>query len=395
MKYVREMEGLRGVMALWVVLGHLASTVALDNVLLRHKLGNGLAVDVFILLSGFAIAAMVDKTPEDYRTYITRRVLRIFPVYLLFLALSIAMAPLALDVWSAAPAGAMREARIQIAKDSLTYFWPHVTAHALALQGIVPPRLLPSTDFAFLGQAWSISLEWQFYLIAPMLIAWLAKARSRWQLGAAVVCALTLASASHFMPDGFLGKSLHQFLIGIASFHLVKARAQGEGPAAHVPLGFAWAAMCSLCVLAGKAGGVPYVIWASTLAIVVAKMEGGGPISNSASALLCSRPVQFLGKLAYSAYLSHMLVLVLVLLVLQGGGLGPYESALLLTAMTLIGTILVAMASFYAVEKRCHDFGRSLRHGTARAPQNKLSRRRGEDLGAPPFAKAKMPPDPL
>jgi peptidoglycan/LPS O-acetylase OafA/YrhL len=46
------------------------------------------AVMVFIAISGFVIAGLVTDKAEPYPEYITRRVLRIFPVYLVILAIA-------------------------------------------------------------------------------------------------------------------------------------------------------------------------------------------------------------------------------------------------------------------------------------------------------------------
>ncbi len=35
---------------------------------------------------------------------------------------------------------------------------------------MVPENVMPFAGTAFLGPAWSLSLEWQFYLVAPVLI---------------------------------------------------------------------------------------------------------------------------------------------------------------------------------------------------------------------------------
>lgn len=171
LKHVKEYDALRGLMALWVLLGHWASTVPIHNVLFQRRFFNEYAVDVFIILSGFAIATLILAKQESYRAYITRRFFRIFPAYLFYLAVSVALAGWALDLWQAAPEGSMKEARVVIAQDSLSFIGAHTFFHLLGLHSLVPPALLPSSDFAFLGQAWSISLEWQFYLIAPFVVA--------------------------------------------------------------------------------------------------------------------------------------------------------------------------------------------------------------------------------
>jgi peptidoglycan/LPS O-acetylase OafA/YrhL len=174
MNYIRELTGLRGLLALWVVFGHLAATVTETN------LFNPYAVDIFIILSGFSIAAMIDKKQEPYGLYLSRRILRIFPTYLLFLILSVAAARLYLTTWQFAPQTSMRDARIYLAQESLAH-WPiHLAIHLTGLQSLVPPTFLPGSDFAFIGQAWSLSLEWQFYLIAPFLVSFVSS-RFTWK----------------------------------------------------------------------------------------------------------------------------------------------------------------------------------------------------------------------
>ncbi|WP_223215746.1 acyltransferase family protein [Rhizobium herbae] len=224
MRHVREFEALRGVLAIWVVIGHVATASALHGRLIEAKLYNFHAVTVFILLSGFAIAALIDKKPERYGLYITRRALRIFPAYLFYLALSVLLADFALETWLDAPSGVMQAARTTIAADTLAY-WPwHLAAHLPALHGLVPQHLLPSTDYAFLGQAWSISLEWQYYLIAPFFISLLTSRMNAVRCGSLIAGALVTAFIVPRMPESFIGGWLPAFTLGIATFYFMKYR---------------------------------------------------------------------------------------------------------------------------------------------------------------------------
>ena len=67
-KRINELESLRGVLALWVVVGHiLPSAGILDTAMGPFKfLAKGeLAVDVFIIMSGFFIFYLLDTAQEN------------------------------------------------------------------------------------------------------------------------------------------------------------------------------------------------------------------------------------------------------------------------------------------------------------------------------------------
>ena len=367
MKYVREFEGLRGLMAIWVLLGHWASTVEAPFWLFKEKLLNYDAVVVFIMLSGFAITALLDKKPEPYGLYIQRRMLRIFPVYLLFLGVSILAAPLALETWANSPDGSMKAARIGIAADTLTY-WPYqLAAHIPALHGLIPPRLLPSTDFAFLGQGWSISLEWQFYLIAPVLLTLLLNPWTRRKVGTAICATLVLVVLSHRMPMGFIGGTLHEFIIGMGSYYFMKGRAIPGSIASRIPILEAWLAIVLLCLFMSPVESIPYMLWASVLAGVIASRENSGKAGKALSDTLLSKPLQWIGKMAYSVYLSHMLVIVLGLNILEKLDIrDSLTQASLLLTFVLPVTLAVSWISYNFVELPFHNIGRRL--GTTQVP---------------------------
>ncbi|HEO1574281.1 TPA: acyltransferase [Klebsiella aerogenes] len=89
MRYIKELEGLRGLMALWVVFGHSLAALPIINKHLPPTALNSYAVDVFIMLSGFVIFFMIDNKRQPYLQYIVQRFFRIFPLYILVLVISI------------------------------------------------------------------------------------------------------------------------------------------------------------------------------------------------------------------------------------------------------------------------------------------------------------------
>lgn len=350
-------------MAWWVVIGHWSTTAPIPHAIGHTKLYNGYAVDVFIILSGFAICALIDKRPESYGMFITRRILRIFPVYLFFLVLSALLAKVALDTWMIAPDGYMKPARIRIATDSLDYFWPHMGAHLVALHGLVPSTLLPSTDFAFLGPAWSISLEWQFYLIAPFMIAWLRPSSPLARLAWLLPLGALFIALSRFLPSGFIGGNLHNFLIGIFSYQFLKARFAGA-PALQFPtLPFVVFGLPFLLFLKTPAV-IPYAIWLLMMVTIIEARERESGAFAFASRILTHRWALKMGSMAYSVYLSHMLVIVASVQFLHGRGLGNVAYSIALLGMALVGTLIISTATYLLIEKPFHEFGRNLRWGS-------------------------------
>lgn len=357
MKYVSELEGARGLCAVWVLLGHWASSVALPFGLSETRLYNGYAVDIFILLSGFVITSLLETKKESFGLYLSRRFFRIFPLYLTFLLLSVVVAPYAVDIWSHAPEGSMKGTRIEIAQDTMDYWGAHLLAHLVALQSVVPRQLLPSTDFAFLGQAWSISLEWQFYLIAPLLTYGAAKGTAIRARGAIALLALFLILVGHAMPFGFIGRKLPLFLLGMGSYHLIKNGNRIPKTYVLYACFFLWCGG----VVWGSPKVTPYLLWGALMAIVLLRRAGGAGIAAGLSRFLQSAPVQFLGHLSYPVYLSHMLVILSGLWL--GARFGYQDMAAfpaLLLGYVLVGTGASSYLAHRYIEKPCHNFGRRL-----------------------------------
>lgn len=360
MRHVKEYDALRGLMALWVLLGHWASTVPLSNVLFQRRFFNEYAVEVFIILSGFAIASLIIGKRESYKNYITRRFFRIFPVYLFYLAVSMALAWWSLDLWQSAPEGSMKEARIGIAQDSLDYFGLHAFFHVLGLHSLVPPALLPSSDFAFLGQAWSISLEWQFYLIAPLVLGVFKMPFTSGRILACVCAVIVVAALNPVMGFGFIGKFALPFAVGILTAFFLRARETSDGLAATLPVGPTWFVLCGLCVLQNSPALLPYGLWFTATAVSISAHEKTSSAAKVLSFIALTPPLQWLGKVSYSVYLSHMLVLTGVLSLLWPLGLGAWAFSLLLLFATLAGTLVASALSYRLIEKPAQDLGKRL-----------------------------------
>lgn len=301
---------MRGLLALWVVVYHISTFAGIfpDKWPLPFGLlGHGdYAVHIFIILSGFVIFALLDGESESYRQFMIRRAFRLFPVYWLCLIVAVPLVSFniatiqALHWWHP-----NSPARIQIFSDSLQYFWAHLIAHVTLLHGIIPTRYLPSTQFAFVGQAWSISLEWQFYLIAPLCFLWISRKKFL-QLG---LFAIALFLLRHFFEWGVgaLPRSAHLFLVGALAYYGYrfvrdhKDILQPAGPVvASLPLVFA----------VFFAPTIPRILFCLVYSMVLGReLMPDQTLLKWASKPFQWKPFLYLGRISYCIYMTHILVL--------------------------------------------------------------------------------------
>ena len=215
MERLKCLDGLRGVLAVYVMLGHMAPFAVMPAWLGAALSHGGAAVDVFFVLSGLVIVRSLESLDYRARPFLAARVARIFPVYLAMFALAVAVQPL--------PAGFERMRWIEAGSPAFSIWsqgWPsawmpEIAAHLTMTHGLIPDGLLPDAWVAFLGAAWSLSTEWQFYVLALLL------GRRAWWLllfiaMAGAVWAATTPEAWHF-SRAFLGNKAGYFALGMVS----------------------------------------------------------------------------------------------------------------------------------------------------------------------------------
>jgi peptidoglycan/LPS O-acetylase OafA/YrhL len=362
MKRLECLDGMRGVLAVYVMLGHMAPFAALPPRLELALSHGGAAVDIFFILSGLVIVRSLESCRFEARPFLISRCARIFPVYLLMLAAGIAVQPLpgSLDAlpWIGSE---------NLASGIWSQDWPHnwgieIAAHLTMTHGLFPNCVLPDVWVSFLGSAWSLSTEWQFYVMALVL------GRIRGGTGrlAIVFFALALAGLAWdaTTPDAwrfsraFLPNKAQYFALGIASAALVDRRQI---------LGFAvmLAAVLVVCFAQGGAQKLlPPVAWSLCLA---AQLCPG-------SLALLRRPlrwrvVQWLGALSYPIYLANEPIQKALGFVLArfADGDGALFTIIWVPAALLI-PIGVAVLLHRYVEQPAHRWGREIAHrGTVHA----------------------------
>lgn len=342
MNRIHSLESLRGLLALWVVIGHTIKHAGYaEQGLGPFKLlaMPSLAVDVFIILSGFVIFFLLDQQRVSYSQFIVKRWFRLAPLLLVLLLVSALTLEAQLNVIAASPFPnkAIGE-DLQIHADSIAHLGPQLLAHASMFHGMVPDTLLKNSQFGIVGQAWSISLEWQFYLIAPLLFGLLA--RRRWYGLCAAIAAFCVLRAANFPNDGLIVNQAQYFIIGILSYYGWK-HCKALAIEAGAVDALAMAAIALIYLLQSRSASL--IIWVALMALIVGERRAllSAP-QRALSALLQSALMRWLGEISYSVYLTHMLVLYAVQYALLRLAPGMSQPAFL--AAMLLGVVSATVA---------------------------------------------------
>ena len=360
--YLPELEGLRGVAMLLVLIFHTdtllrllrpagaAEWVSPAAALVRN--GGDLGVDLFFVLSGFLLtlpfvrAASAPKTPS-IRRYLERRVLRILPLYYLVVVV-------ATLYHTTQPADLLRGV-------------PYL-AFMNAVPGLTDP-LLP-----FSGVWWSLATEAEFYIVLAIAVSLCRTAAGR-MLAIAGLVAWTAGYAA-WLSGGFRLATSGQWTLGFSLF-------------GRAPFFLAGWAVALLFVRYGRVGrrqrslaaDLGVVCVAAALAFVAQWVVSFGSMTQTApwhgyhvlEAALCAgllwflvaTPTHFqrlltswppvkLGVLSYSMYVWHPAVMGFVLLTASRAGLslsGWTWGTVLTVAGAWIGCIAVSALTYRAVER--------------------------------------------
>src|SRR5882672_10730014 len=192
---LHALTSLRFFAALHVLIFHLYAMNIAGGYGWYHKLATigYVGVSFFFVLSGFILVYTYADRPLNVRSFWQARFARIYPAYLFSLLLT-------------APGFFY----VSIALKNMDIpFFSYFKTHLLQCSLVVPVLLqawVPGAALAWNPPAWSLSVEAFFYLMFPLLIVWLGRARNRSLRGLMIgawLLSLSLAFAYViFKPDG-------------------------------------------------------------------------------------------------------------------------------------------------------------------------------------------------
>lgn len=351
-----ELQGLRALAVVLVVVYHVW----------LGRISGG--VDVFFLISGFLITGQLyrarSRGPIQFRPLWGRMVKRLFPGALTVLLAVIAVSLVLLPEYRwfqtirEVVAAALYVENWQLAADSVDYFAKHNSA-------------------SLVQHFWSLSIQGQFYVVWPLLVALVAlvAARARVDLWRALLVTMAVAFAGSLAFSVYLtavnqplayfhsATRIWEFALGGLLVLLID-RMTLPKPVALV-LGWAGVVGVAVCGMVLRVGSVfpgYFALWPTVAAALVIAAGTTGS-AFGADRILSSRPLVYLGNLSFALYLWHWPVLLLYLVARGRLEVGPLGGAVVI-GLSLVLSVL----TYHFVEEpvRRSEIGTRTRWGAYR-----------------------------
>jgi peptidoglycan/LPS O-acetylase OafA/YrhL len=357
MKEIRQLTGLRGVVALDVVLGHYDfGQLPLAHFLIFHNA----AVDIFFCLSSFTLSLVYragSPTKLDLWRFASARFARIYPAYFVTLMGSVAiLAAFAPQVFGPT----------EIYRTTELFVWQLLVLSALPIKSLSGAWDIP---------AWSVSVEIFCYALLFPTFHRISRfaGRTLVSLPALIVICVSIDFyfATYHLDARVFGigygrasdplaywtalvRGFAMFTAGWLMFLLWSLRPAFAAIVGRLTDAVAIAFVVTVVSASMGFGSRQIVVFLAPL-LIAGLMDG----RSVTAVLLASPPIAYLGRISYSLYLIHVPVLIAYHCrpVLGGSAAGFYAP--------LSASFVLAIASYHFIEKPSRRF---LRQGLAKWP---------------------------
>ncbi len=309
---------IRLLLALSVVITHSAE----HNLFGFKIVGGQAAVQAFYVISGFYMALVLNRKygpgMEGYKTFILARVFRLFPAYLFVFGLAILLAATAivphpaLDYWKTygpkfSTLGYVLYAIPQftiLGQDLSLYTSFDQNTAAISLDLVlnrVDAGMVPGKEMMFVGQAWTLSVELMFYLIAPLIVRRVWPTAALWAASWAI---RVVVARLGYHDDPFLYRffpsELAMFLLGSLAYHVY----------AHFEKDRAWMARLGWAGMAWMLLLLLALFWFDRIPLrsLIVSTSMGATLPFIFALTKSVKWDRWIGELSYPVYICHELV---------------------------------------------------------------------------------------
>ena len=347
---IRSFTGLRGLAALYVVLYHFGLYKFFSGPIHNLAYHGYIAVDIFFMLSGFVMAMTYQSffssgfNLSSYKKFISRRVARVYPLYIVITLISIGFFAL----------------NPQELQADLPLALKNITANILMMQAW-------GLSGSYVGPGWSISTEWAAYIIFPLLLLITLFCSVRTAVISLILC-LTGLTLMATLPDevsgivryrgpmditdgknyGPLLRCIFEFAIGILTYRFYKS---DKSNFIKERLSISTIAALGIIGLAALKRSDILIIYLIPILLL--------SIANDRSVIakiLGTKPIHWLGVISYSLYMAHVLCFFIkdaIKSIIADIGLSAPHFSLLI-AQTGIAVALAAI-TYYTIERPGRD----------------------------------------
>lgn len=336
LKYIKELDSIRGLAALSIMWLHFAGTItpsgSVSSFFMKTASVFQTGVPLFFVLSGFLITRILLNSKSDtnyFSSFYMRRALRIFPLYYFVLLLAYTLLPVLMhyplpafgDIWASL---------LYLQNFAITFHWRYTG----------PPHI------------WSLAVEEHFYLIWPMLLYYCSTKNLKRILIIVIIAEPVLRYM--FEKNGidsfyFTFTRLDELCIGsLLAIRELEGKIISKkeiGVVATLLLGgvAAWMMLTGQRLLAVQV--LKYSFFAVIFYLVIGIVALNQiPIVNR---LLSHKPLFYIGRISYGLYLYHPFCYALAEYYLRGN-----HSEVIRFFACFGGTFAVSSLSYYLFELR-------------------------------------------
>ena len=331
--------GLRAIAATMVIMIHTGAFAQLGRLGVNLTHAGKYGVEIFFVISGFSIAVTFHRA-RDYTTFLTRRLFRIAPLYILVVTVVFVLMRLGTipHNWWLDQFGTKL--------DAYNYLM-HVAFLSCLDQGIAN---------SIVGVEWSIPVEVFWYAALPALLVW---AGSDQKLRNVLLCSVVVLVATKGLAQLFVTPRPDLFakwfptsygpffLLGVVAYRLRLTKSGWLHNNAERVVMASLAVFVALLIF-----DVPgrRIVLSVAVCLLIGLLDRDR--SPALTRLLEFRPLLFLGTISYSLYLTHLPIrsFLVSLLGVEGG--------LVVFAATMAATTVVSTFLYLTIERPTNAIGK-------------------------------------